>query len=162
MAQRIGERAPSASSAVASVTAAGSPRDLGGETRPRQHGDLGLGRGLGHDLRDELAVFCSMPFEQITSGRSRLRCGASSRDRARMLGRRRQQEKVAVGDFAQAAGGADRGIEADAREIGLVAVVLGKIGERFRLIGPDRNVAAGAFGRDGKSRAPRARANDAD
>ena len=83
-------------------------------------------------------------------------------DRARMLGRRRQQEKVAVGEVAQAAGGADRGVETDAREIGLVAMVLRKIGERFRLIGPDRNVAAGALGRDGKSRAPCARANDAD
>jgi hypothetical protein len=83
-------------------------------------------------------------------------------DRAGMLGRRRKQQKIAIGDFAQAAGGADCGVEADTREIDLVAVVPREIGERFRLIGPDQNVAAGALGDNGESRAPRARANDAD
>jgi hypothetical protein len=67
-------------------------------------------------------------------------------DHASVLGGRREQQKIAIGDFAQAVGGADRGIEADAWEIGLVAVAQRNAGECLGLIRPDQNVTPGATG----------------
>ncbi len=164
MAERVGERTAKRFLCGGERDGGGkAARDLGGKARPRQHRDLRPRRHLLDDLRDQLAARL---LDALRADHQRLLFlqiwRELARDRTHMLGRGRHEQEVAIGDLVETRGRLYRGVEFDAGEIDLVAMLALDIGERFGLMRPDQHIAAGTTGGDGERGAPCACPHDAD
>ena len=137
--------------------------DLRGEARARQHGDLRRRQHLGGDLRHQPA---GRLLDALGAQHERLAFSDERRelagDDAHMLRRRHHQQHVAIGDLVEPRGRLDRLVELDARQEGLVAMLLVDVGDGLGLVRPDQHVAPGAPGDDGERGPPRPRTQYAD
>ena len=104
-----------------------------------------------------------MPLAQMTIGTPGASVGRQRRgERAQMLRRRREQQRIDCRRIGQAGGGADRGIERHAGQEQRIRVVAVDRGDRLRLVRPEHDIAPGAAQHLRQRRAPGAAADDAD
>ena len=81
---------------------------------------------------------------------------------AQMLGRERDQHRLRLEGRLEGGGHADRGCQADARQMQAVLPLGRQCGGLLRAPGPEDDLAAGTLGDDCQRRAPGPRSHDAD